>query len=297
MRNSTYAGVPSAGRTKYGWIPSSSVYQSRAAWTSSAKKLMVVSPRSIGRVPSFGRGQLPPILDDRGRPAGIGPGRASADRRRDGRPLCEPPVTRGLGEPELVSPAGGVDAKMGHMTAAAAPADEPQKAAAKDRRNRSLWRHRDFMMLWAGQAVSEIGSAVTIVALPLAAVVLLHAATFEVGLLAAAGTACFLLVALPGGLIVDRVAKRRLMIACDVARMLILGSVVVGGAFGVLTMAQLFAVALLTGLATRFFDVAYQSYVPGLIEREQLHDGNGKLGATQAFSQVAGPGLGGAWFG
>ncbi len=183
------------------------------------------------------------------------------------------------------------------MTAAAAPADEPQKAAAKNRRNRSLWRHRDFMMLWAGQAVSEIGSAVTIVALPLAAVVLLHATTFEVGLLAAAGTACFLLVALPAGLIVDRFAKRRLMIACDVARMLILGSVVVAGAFGVLTMAQLFAVALLTGLATVFFDVAYQSYVPGLIEREQLHDGNGKLGATQAFAQVAGPGLGGALFG
>ena len=84
------------------------------------------------------------------------------------------------------------------------------------------------MMLWVGQAVSEIGSAVTIVALPLAAVVLLHATTFEVGLLAAAGTACFLLVALPAGLIVDRVAKRRLMIACDVARMLILGSCLAG---------------------------------------------------------------------
>src|SRR6266851_1401523 len=71
MRNSTYAGVPSAGRTKYGRIPSSSVYQSRAAWTSSAKKLTVVSPRSIGRfLPSVG-GQLPPNLDDRGRRAGL----------------------------------------------------------------------------------------------------------------------------------------------------------------------------------------------------------------------------------
>src|SRR5215471_18337089 len=118
----------------------------------------------------------------------------------------------------------------------------------------SLWRHRDFLLLWTGQSISEIGSAVTIVALPLAAVVLLHATTFEVGLLAAAGTACFLLVALPAGLVVDRVAKRPLMIVCDVARMLILGSVVAAGAFGVLTMAQLFAVALLAGLATVFFD-------------------------------------------
>ena len=153
------------------------------------------------------------------------------------------------------------------------------------------------MLLWGGQSISEIGSAVTVAALPLVAVGLLHATTFQVGLLSAAGTACFLLVALPTGLVVDRVAKRRLMIGCDVARMLILGSVVVAGALGALTMGQLYAVALLTGLATVFFDVAYQSYVPSLIEREQVHDGNGKLGATQAFAQVAGPGLGGALYG
>lgn len=178
-----------------------------------------------------------------------------------------------------------------------APGSAQSKPGQGPRASASLWRHRDFMMLWTGQAISEIGSAVTFVALPFAAVVVLHATTFEVGLLAAAGTACFLLVALPAGLVVDRVAKRRLMIACDAARMLILGSVVVAAAFGVLTIVQLFAVALLTGLATVFFDVAYQSYVPSLIERDHLHDGNGKLGATQAFSQVAGPGLGGALFG
>ncbi len=153
------------------------------------------------------------------------------------------------------------------------------------------------MLLWTGQAISEIGSAVTIVALPLAAVVLLNASTFQVGLLSAATTVCFLLVALPAGLIVDRVAKRRLMIVCDAARMLIIGSVAVSAAFGVLTMAQLFAVGFLAGLATVFFDVAYQSYVPSLMARGKLHDANGKLGATQAFSEVAGPGLGGALFG
>lgn len=161
----------------------------------------------------------------------------------------------------------------------------------------TLWRHRDFLLLWSGQTVSEIGSAVTFVALPLIAVVMLHATTFQVGLLTAAGTVSFLLVALPAGLIVDRVAKRRLMIGCDLARMLILGSVVVSAALGVLTLVQLFLVALLAGLATVFFDVAYQSYLPTLVEREQLHDGNGKLGATQAFAQVCGPGVGGALFG
>jgi MFS family permease len=163
--------------------------------------------------------------------------------------------------------------------------------------SRSLGRHRDFMLLWGGQSISEIGSAVTTVALPLAAVVLLHASTFQVGLLTAAGTASFLLVALPAGLVVDRVAKRRLMLGCDVARMAIIGSVALTAALGVLTMAQLFVVALLSGLATVFFDVAYQSYVPALVGRDQLHDANGKLAATQSLAQVVGPGIGGGLFG
>lgn len=173
----------------------------------------------------------------------------------------------------------------------------PEPVAQDEAASRSLWRHRDFMFLWGGQTISEIGSAVTMVALPLTAVVLLHASTFQVGLLSAAGTACFLLVALPAGLVVDRVAKRRLMLGCDLARMVIIGSVVVAAALGVLTMAQLFVVALLSGLATVFFDVAYQSYVPSLVAHSQLHEGNGKIGATQSFAQVTGPGLGGALFG
>jgi predicted TIM-barrel fold metal-dependent hydrolase/predicted MFS family arabinose efflux permease len=133
--------------------------------------------------------------------------------------------------------------------------------------------------------------------LPLAAVVLLDASTFEVGLLSAATTLPFLVIALPAGVVVDRIAKRRLMIGCDAARMIIIGSVPVAFALGVLTLAQLYAVALLAGLLTVFFDVAYQSYVPSLIGTDQLVDGNGKLGATQSFAQVAGPGLGGALFG
>jgi MFS family permease len=168
---------------------------------------------------------------------------------------------------------------------------------ARQPRPPSLWRHRDFLLLWSGQSVSELGSAVSIVAFPLVAVVLLHASTFQVGLLSAAGTVPFLLIALPAGLVVDRIAKRRLMIACDIGRMLIMGSVPVAAAFRALTLGQLFAVALLTGILTVFFDVAYQSYVPGLIGRAELPDGNGKLGATQSFAQVAGPGLGGALYG
>jgi MFS family permease len=97
--------------------------------------------------------------------------------------------------------------------------------------------------------------------------------------------------------VVDRLAKRRIMIGCDAARMVIIGSVPLAAAFGALTLAQLFVVALLAGLLTVFFDVGYQSYVPALIRPAQLTDGNGKLAASQSFAQVAGPGLGGALFG
>jgi len=160
-----------------------------------------------------------------------------------------------------------------------------------------LWRHRDFLLLWGGQSISETGSAVTILALPLTAVVYEHASTFAVGLLTAAATAAFLLIALPAGLAVDRVVKRRLMLACDLARLLIIGSVPVAAALGVLTMYQLYAVALLAGVATVFFDVAYQSYLPSLVGRGQLIDANGKLTTTAEVARVGGPGLGGALVG
>lgn len=161
----------------------------------------------------------------------------------------------------------------------------------------SLFRHRDFMLLWTGQSISELGSSVTTVALPLIAVVLLHASTFEVGLLSAAVTVPFLVIALPAGLVVDRVTKRWLMIGCDAIRMLAIGSVPAAGAFGALTLGQLYAVAIVGGVCTVFFDVAYQSYVPSLVSPRQLLDGNGKLGATQEVARVVGPGLGGALFG
>jgi MFS family permease len=162
---------------------------------------------------------------------------------------------------------------------------------------RPLWRHRNFLLLWSGQTVSEMGSAVTQLALPLTAVVVLRASTFEVGLLTSAATLAFALIALPAGAIVDRHTKRRLMIWCDLARMLIIGSVPIAAAFGALTLGQLYAVAVTAGVCTVFFDVSYQSYLPVLIPKEALVDGNGKLGATQSLAQVTGPGLGGGLVG
>jgi len=162
-----------------------------------------------------------------------------------------------------------------------------------DDRSRTLWRHRNFLLLWGGQTVSEMGSAVTQLALPLTAVVVLRASTLEVGLLTSAATLAFALIALPAGAIVDRHAKRRLMIWCDIARMLIIGSIPLAAALGALTLGQLYAVAITAGVCTVFFDVSYQSYLPVLIGKEDLVEGNGKLGATQALAQVTGPGIGG----
>jgi MFS family permease len=157
-----------------------------------------------------------------------------------------------------------------------------------------LWRHRDFLLLWAGQSVSEIGSSITVLALPLAAVVLLDASTFQVGLLTAMSTVPFLLVALPAGALVDRAAKHRLMMWCDLGRLLLMASVPLATLPGLhLTFVHLLIVALLTGVLTVFFDVAYQSYLPVLLDRADLVDGNGKLGVTQSFAQFAGPSLGG----
>ena len=153
------------------------------------------------------------------------------------------------------------------------------------------------MRLWAGQTISEMGSSITQLALPLTAVVVLRASTFQVGLLASATTAAFALIALPAGALVDRYVKRRIMILCELARMLIIGSVPFVAAFGALTMAQLYVVAVAAGVCTVFFDVSYQSYLPVLVSPGQLMDGNGKLGATQSFAQVAGPGLGGGLVG
>jgi MFS family permease len=158
----------------------------------------------------------------------------------------------------------------------------------------SLWRHADFRRLWAGDTISQFGTMVTLIALPLLAVKTLHATAFEVGLLTASETAAFLLVGLPAGAWVDRMRRRGVMIVNDLLRAALLGSLPVAAWLDVLTLGQLYVVALLTGVCTVFFDVAYQSYLPHLVGREHLVEGNAKLQASQSVAQVAGPSVGGA---
>ncbi|HEX3490618.1 MAG TPA: MFS transporter [Streptosporangiaceae bacterium] len=156
----------------------------------------------------------------------------------------------------------------------------------------TLWRHRDFLLLWGGQAISQVGSQVTILALPLVAIVALHASTLQIGLLSATTTSAYLLVSLPAGVAVDRMSKRTLMLASDAAQIVVIGSVPLAYAAGVLSLAQLYVVALATSVLEVFFLVSYTSYLPVLVPPDQLMDGNGKLAATQSMAQIAGPGLG-----
>ncbi len=156
-----------------------------------------------------------------------------------------------------------------------------------------LWRHGDFLRLWSAETISQFGSQVGALALPLVAILVLDASAFEV---AALGTVLFLpfiLFTLPAGVWVDRLPRRPILIAGDFGRFLLLATVPVAYAFDSLTLAQLFVVGFFVGLCQVFFDVAYQSYLPSLVEREQIIDGNSKLEISRSAAQVGGPGLGG----
>jgi MFS family permease len=161
------------------------------------------------------------------------------------------------------------------------------------RRPGGLWHHLDFRRLWIGETVSQFGSTISQLALPLVAILSVHASTFEVGLLIAVQMAAFLVVGLPAGAWVDRMRIPKVLIVNDVLRALALGSVALAQWLGVLSMGQLYAVALLTGICTVFFDVAYQSYLPQLVGREQLVEANAKLQASESVSQIGGPSAGG----
>jgi MFS family permease len=157
------------------------------------------------------------------------------------------------------------------------------------RGSEKLIRHPGFRRLWFGQSISELGSQVTTLALPLAAVLVLHASTFQVGLLTTAGYAAFLLVGLPAGAWVDRLRRRPIMIAADVIRAITLASVPAAYALHILSLAQLYAVAFIVGIMTVFFDVAYMSYVPSLVGVDHVVEANAKLQVTVSLAQVGGP--------
>lgn len=161
-------------------------------------------------------------------------------------------------------------------------------------RHRSLAFHRNFRQLWIGDALGQLGAQLTLLALPVYAVEHLDATEWQMGALTAAETAAFLIIGLPAGAWVDRMRKRRTLILADLVRAAVLTVVVVAALTGNGSMPLLYVAGLVISAATVFFDVAHQSYVPGLVGLDHIVEGNSKLQATQSVAMVAGPAIGGA---
>ncbi len=155
----------------------------------------------------------------------------------------------------------------------------------------------DFRRLWVGETISQFGSQVSLLAIPYLATVLLRASALEVALLGAIQFLPFVLFALPAGAWLDRMRRRPVLVVGDLARVVALSTIPPAWALGVLSIWQLYLVGFVVGTATVLFDVAYQSYLPVLVERDELVEGNGKLQASEAAAQVVGPGLGGGLIG
>ncbi|MEO3810972.1 MFS transporter [Sphaerisporangium sp. B11E5] len=158
----------------------------------------------------------------------------------------------------------------------------------------SLWSNKNFLLLWCGQGAGALGPRVAAVALPLVALELLDAGTFEASLVTFLGWLPYLLFSLPAGLLADRWDQRRVMVFCDVARMVLMLSVPLVAAAGHLSLGYLYGVIGLSGTVTVLFTVAYRSQLPQLVRTTHLVDANGKLQMSDSAAEMAGPPVAGA---
>src|SRR5262249_1622009 len=173
---------------------------------------------------------------------------------------------------------------------------EPLAAAKRPMPKRpplSLLPRPDFRRLWVAQTVSNAGSGVSTVAIPLPAVLLLAAPPPDMGVLGAAGTAPALVLSLFVGVWVDRLPRRPILIGADAGRALLLAVIPITAALGMLRLEVLDLVAFLSGTLTVIFDIAATSYVPALVAREELVEANAQLQLSASAARVAGPGVAG----
>ena len=154
-----------------------------------------------------------------------------------------------------------------------------------------LTRDSEFLKLWSGQAISKIGSTITSVGLPLTAALVLGASPMQMGILAGSNGTGVLVFGLFAGAWADRLRRRPILIAADLARAALLATIPVAAVWHRLNMAHLYAVATLAGILTVLFDVSYQAYVPTLVNRAELVEANSKLALTESIADVTGPGL------
>ncbi|MFL5796813.1 MAG: MFS transporter [Actinomycetota bacterium] len=156
-----------------------------------------------------------------------------------------------------------------------------------------IWGQRQFRRFWMGETISVVGSSVTAFALPLVAVITLHATPGQMGVLRALGSAPGIFLGLLAGVWVDRVSRQRLLIATELIAAALIASVPVSYALGALSLGQLFAVAIGFGLLGPFWWPAWNAFLPSVAESRLLFDANSKMVLSFSASGVAGPGLGG----
>jgi MFS family permease len=149
------------------------------------------------------------------------------------------------------------------------------------------------MKLWTAQTISVFGDRFSELAIPLIAVLTLGATPGQMGILTAVTRAPFLLIGLFAGVWVDRLPRRPILITGDLGRAAVLLSIPLAAVWGRLSMLHLYVVGVLVGILTVFFDVAYQAYLPALVHRGQLVEGNSKLEATRSLAGLAGPSIAG----
>jgi len=157
-----------------------------------------------------------------------------------------------------------------------------------------LWHHRDFLRLWSAHATSAFGSQLASLAYPLTAILVLQATTFQMGLLQAAGGAAAVVVGLFAGVFADRIRRKPLLIATDLGRAALALSITIAAVFGFLTIEQLFIVYFLSGALSIIADVAGMAFLPSMLKKEEIVEGNSKFGTTDSAALIAGPSLSGA---
>src|SRR6266446_20283 len=177
---------------------------------------------------------------------------------------------------------------------ATGPAARVASGPSPSTRRASLWQNRDFVQFWSGETLSLYGTQITILALPLTAVLVFHAGARELGLLRFLELLPYPAFSLLFGVWVDRSRRRPLMLGANFARMILLALVPILAAAGQLNLVSLMVITFAVGAASVLFDVSWMSYVPTLIrDRRYLVEANTKLGITASSADVAGPGLAG----
>lgn len=151
-----------------------------------------------------------------------------------------------------------------------------------------LWKHSDFLRLWSGQTISVFGTMIGGTAMSFTAILFLKATPFQMGVLQALQVAPALLVGLFAGAWVDRLRRRPILIWADIARAAVLATIPLAAWLGGLRIWQVYAVTLVVSILALFFDVAYQAYLPALVGKADVLEGNSKLSASAAVAEFGG---------